>query len=108
MEGDWNPSRIVVVAFSSMGTAKAWHTFPAYQEILPILSAYTDDKTILGKALFDGPSGRFGAGDDSGIVQAAYFAIAHAKNSGQNFVAMFTKERTTRHVVAWMGGEIKR
>lgn len=51
VEGDWNPSRIVVVAFSSMNTAEAWYKFPAYQEILPILSAYTDDKTILGRAL---------------------------------------------------------
>ena len=51
VEGDWNPSRIVVVAFSSMDTAKTWYNFPAYQEILLILSAYTDDKTIPGKAL---------------------------------------------------------
>lgn len=51
VEGDWNPSRIAVVAFSSMDTATTWYNFPAYQEILPILSAYTDDKTILGRAL---------------------------------------------------------
>ena len=24
VDGDWNPSRIVVVAFSSVDTAKAW------------------------------------------------------------------------------------
>ena len=51
VEGDWNPSRIAVVAFSSMDTATTWYNFPAYLEILLILSPYTDDKTILGKVL---------------------------------------------------------
>ena len=51
VDGDWNPSRIVVVAFSSVDAAKAWYNFPAYQEVLPTRSAYTDDKTMLVEAL---------------------------------------------------------
>ena len=51
IEGDWNPSRIVVVAFPSMDAAKAWYNSPAYQEILPIRTANTDDKVILVEGL---------------------------------------------------------
>ena len=47
VEGDLKPSRMVVVAFPSMDAAKAWYNSPAYQEILPIRTANTDDKVIL-------------------------------------------------------------
>ncbi len=51
IEGDWDPSRIVIVAFPSMDAAKAWYNSPAYQEILPIRTANTDDKVILVEGL---------------------------------------------------------
>ena len=51
VEGDWSPSRIVVVAFPDMAAAKAWYNSPAYQEILPIRTANTDDKIILVEGL---------------------------------------------------------
>ena len=51
VEGDWKPSRLVVVAFPNMDAAKAWYNSPAYQEILPIRTANTDDKIILVEGL---------------------------------------------------------
>ncbi|MDP6474705.1 MAG: DUF1330 domain-containing protein [Alphaproteobacteria bacterium] len=51
IEGGWNPSRIVVVAFPSVAAAKAWYNSPAYQEILPLRTANTDDKLILVEGL---------------------------------------------------------
>ena len=51
IEGDWNPSRIVIVRFPNMESAKAWYNSPAYQEILPIRTANTDDKLILVEGL---------------------------------------------------------
>ncbi len=51
IEGDWNPSRIVVVSFPSMAAAKAWYNSPEYQEILPIRTANTDDKVIFVEGL---------------------------------------------------------
>ncbi len=51
IEGDWNPSRVVVVAFPNMAAAREWYASPAYQEILPIRTANTDDKVILVEGL---------------------------------------------------------
>jgi uncharacterized protein (DUF1330 family) len=51
VEGDWNPSRIVILAFPSKDAAKAWYNSPAYQEILPIRTANTDDNVILVEGL---------------------------------------------------------
>ena len=51
IEGDWKPSRLVVVAFPSMAAAKAWYDSPEYQAILPIRTANTDDKLILVEGL---------------------------------------------------------
>jgi len=51
VEGDWNPSHIVVVAFPCMDAAKAWYNSPTYQEIVPIRTAYTDDMIILVEGL---------------------------------------------------------
>jgi uncharacterized protein (DUF1330 family) len=51
IEGDWSPSRVVIVRFPSMEAAKAWYNSPAYQEILPLRTANTDDKVILVEGL---------------------------------------------------------
>ena len=50
-EGDWNPTRIVIVAFPSMDAARAWYNSPDYQAIIPIRTANTDDKLILVEGL---------------------------------------------------------
>lgn len=36
VEGDWKPSRIVVLEFPSMEKLKGWYNSPEYQEILPM------------------------------------------------------------------------
>lgn len=36
VEGEWQPSRIVVLEFPDMQAAKAWYASPEYQAILPI------------------------------------------------------------------------
>jgi uncharacterized protein (DUF1330 family) len=36
LEGEWPSSRIVVLEFSSLDRATAWHESPEYQAILPI------------------------------------------------------------------------
>ena len=32
LEGDWNPSRIVILEFPDLETAKRWYDSPEYQE----------------------------------------------------------------------------
>lgn len=46
IEGDWNPSRIIVLEFADMNAARAWYNSPEYQEILPIRLEAGDDKVI--------------------------------------------------------------
>ena len=36
LEGDWQPARVVMLEFPNVGQAKAWHSSPAYQAIIPI------------------------------------------------------------------------
>lgn len=36
LEGNWNPSRIVVLEFPSFDAAKGWHASPEYQAIVPL------------------------------------------------------------------------
>ena len=33
LEGDWHPSRLVVVEFESLEAAKRWYESPGYQEV---------------------------------------------------------------------------
>jgi uncharacterized protein (DUF1330 family) len=33
-EGDWKPSRIVIIEFPTMGKALAWYESPAYQSVI--------------------------------------------------------------------------
>jgi len=47
-EGDWHPTRIVMLEFPSMEKARAWYDSPEYQEVLPIrLNANRDKMVIL-------------------------------------------------------------
>lgn len=34
VEGDWNPTRLIVLEFADMATAKRWYDSPEYQAIL--------------------------------------------------------------------------
>ena len=36
LEGNWHPSRVVILEFPSIDQARAWYTCAAYQAILPI------------------------------------------------------------------------
>jgi len=43
LEGDWRPSRVVVVAFPDMAALKAWYGSPEYQPLIALRrSAATD------------------------------------------------------------------
>jgi uncharacterized protein (DUF1330 family) len=33
LEGDWNPSRLVMLEFPDLETAKRWYDSPEYQEV---------------------------------------------------------------------------
>lgn len=45
IEGDWTPSRIIVLEFAD--TARAWYDSPEYQEILPIRLEAADDNFLI-------------------------------------------------------------
>ena len=47
LEGDWNPSRLVMLEFADADTARAWYNSPEYQEILPIRLEAADDKLLI-------------------------------------------------------------
>lgn len=47
VEGDWNPSRLIVLEFADADAARAWYNSPAYQEILPIRLEAADDKLLI-------------------------------------------------------------
>jgi uncharacterized protein (DUF1330 family) len=47
VEGDWAPSRIVVLEFPSAEAARAWYDSAEYQEILPIRQGAADSRAIL-------------------------------------------------------------
>jgi uncharacterized protein (DUF1330 family) len=49
-EGDWSPSRIVMLEFADVEAAQTWYNSPEYQAILPIRLACADDNFLI----FDG------------------------------------------------------
>lgn len=46
-EGDWTPSRMVVLQFESVEAAQTWYNSPEYQEILPLRLAAADDNFMI-------------------------------------------------------------
>jgi uncharacterized protein (DUF1330 family) len=36
LEGDWHPSRLVVLEFESLDAAKRWYESPQYQEVIKL------------------------------------------------------------------------
>lgn len=51
LEGDWSPSRMVVLQFDSVEAAKAWYNSPEYQEILPHRLDNADDRLLIVEGL---------------------------------------------------------
>jgi uncharacterized protein (DUF1330 family) len=47
LEGDWNPSRIVVLEFPTAGQAKAWIDSPEYREARALRHATATTNAIL-------------------------------------------------------------
>ena len=47
LEGDWSPSRIVILEFPSMDAARAWYNSPDYQEALKVRRANSTGQVIL-------------------------------------------------------------
>ena len=50
-EGDWHPTRIVMLEFPSMEKARAWYDSPEYQEVLPIRLDANRDKMVMFEGL---------------------------------------------------------
>ena len=50
-EGDWHPTRIVMLEFPSMEKARAWYDSPEYQEVLPIRLDANRDKMVIFEGL---------------------------------------------------------
>lgn len=47
VEGDWEPGRLVVIAFPSMADARAWYASEAYRAILPIRQEASTGSLVL-------------------------------------------------------------
>jgi len=47
LEGDWSPSRVVVVKFESIAAAKRWWNSEDYAELKAIRQAITDTNMIV-------------------------------------------------------------
>jgi uncharacterized protein (DUF1330 family) len=50
-EGDWHPTKIVMLEFPSMEKARAWYESPEYQGVLPIRLDANRDKMVLFEGL---------------------------------------------------------
>lgn len=47
LEGDWSPTRVVIIEFPSMAVAKAWYTSPEYQSALKTRLANSTGRVIM-------------------------------------------------------------
>jgi uncharacterized protein (DUF1330 family) len=50
-EGDWHPTRIVMLEFPSIEKARAWYDSQEYQEVLPIRLDANRDKMVIFEGL---------------------------------------------------------
>ena len=50
-EGDWHPTRIVMIEFPSMENARAWYESREYQEVLPIRLSANEDRMVMFEGL---------------------------------------------------------
>lgn len=46
-EGNWTPSRMIVLEFADVEAAQTWYNSPEYQEILPMRLAAADDNFLI-------------------------------------------------------------
>ena len=51
LEGDWSPTRIVVIQFESVERAKAWINSPEYSEARALRHKYAVSKAIVVEGL---------------------------------------------------------
>lgn len=51
LEGDWTPTRMVILQFDSVEAAKGWYESPEYQAILPHRLNNTDDRLLIVEGL---------------------------------------------------------
>jgi uncharacterized protein (DUF1330 family) len=47
VEGDWNPERVVVVEFPSVGRAREWYESPEYQAIVDMRKRGAPSQVVL-------------------------------------------------------------
>jgi uncharacterized protein (DUF1330 family) len=47
LEGDWNPSRLVILEFPSVERAKAWLNSPEYAPALAMRRKYAKSQTVV-------------------------------------------------------------
>jgi uncharacterized protein (DUF1330 family) len=47
VEGDWRPSRLVILEFASVEQAKTWYNSPEYSAIKPMRLEATHSKTVI-------------------------------------------------------------
>jgi uncharacterized protein (DUF1330 family) len=50
LEGDWRPSRLVIIEFPSIEAARAWYTSPEYEEAKELRLATSDSQLVLTDA----------------------------------------------------------
>src|SRR6266446_205887 len=51
LDGDWNPSRVVIIEFGSMEAARNWYKCAEYQHALKIRLANSNGRAILIEGL---------------------------------------------------------
>lgn len=51
LEGDWNPSRLVIVEFPTYEDAKAWHASAEYAPVLAIRQAHSTGQIVVTESL---------------------------------------------------------
>jgi uncharacterized protein (DUF1330 family) len=47
LEGDWRPTRLVIIEFPSLEAAKRWYESPEYRKVLPIRLQHAVSKMLL-------------------------------------------------------------
>jgi uncharacterized protein (DUF1330 family) len=47
LEGEWHPTRLVVLEFPSVDTAKRWYTSPEYADVKPIRLEHAVSNMVL-------------------------------------------------------------
>ncbi len=51
LEGDWNPSRLVILEFPTYEDAKAWHASAEYADAKAVRQAYAASQLVVTESL---------------------------------------------------------